>query len=179
MVETTERTATKGGPRSADGRRFEVFVRETESDPLRHVGTVAAPTPDVAHEEASKLFAWYARDVWVCPAEETHRYSASSLVDEEDSEGEAAATDSDPDDATEPRVYEETEGTPMVACGGAPRDNEANENRTSDERTSDEGTSDEGTSNERTGGNDAIDDVNENTDANENTGANGSEADRR
>lgn len=63
MVEKTDRTAGAGGPRSADGRRFEVFVREEEADPLRHVGTVAAPTPDVAHEEASKLFAWYARDV--------------------------------------------------------------------------------------------------------------------
>ena len=104
MVEKTDRTAGPGGPRSADGRRFEVFVREAEADPLRHVGTVAAPTPDAAHEEASELFARYARDVWVCPAEETHRYSAESLAG---------------DDA-EPRVYEETEGTPTVACGGAP-----------------------------------------------------------
>ena len=168
MVETTERTATKGGPRSADGRRFEVFVRETESDPLRHVGTVAAPTPDVAHEEASKLFAWYARDVWVCPAEETHRYSASSLADEQRSEDEATATDSDPADATKARAYEETEDTPTVACGGAPRDTETSENGTIDEGTSDEETSDEGSS-----GNETIDDANENTDTN------GPEADRR
>lgn len=116
MVEKTDRTAGSSGPRSADGRRFEVFVREEGADPLRHVGTVAAPTPDVAHEEASKLFAWYARDVWVCPAEETHRYSAESLADDERS-SDAASTS--PDDA-EPRVYEETEGTPTVACGGVP-----------------------------------------------------------
>ena len=113
MVEKTDRTGGSGGARSADGRRFEVFVREEETDPLRHVGTVAAPTPDAAHEEASKLFAWYARDVWVCPADETHRYSAESLAGDE-AGGEASA------DADEPRVYKETEGTPTVSCGGAP-----------------------------------------------------------
>ncbi|MDZ5810747.1 Htur_1727 family rSAM-partnered candidate RiPP [Halorubrum sp. AD140] len=116
MVEKTDRTAESRGPRSADGRRFEVFVREEEADPLRHVGTVAAPTPDVAHEEASKLFAWYARDVWVCPAEETHRYSAESLTGEDSSSGD----ESHSPDGAEPRVYEETEGTPTVSCGGAP-----------------------------------------------------------
>mgnify|MGYP005844931889 CR=1 FL=1 len=128
MVEKTDRTATEAGPRSADGRRFEVFVRDEEADPLRHVGTVAAPTPDVAHEEASKLFAWYARDVWVCPAEETHRYSAETLgdnegdpaVDREDDEP-RVGDESRIDD--EPRVYEETEG-PSTASGaedGGPR----------------------------------------------------------
>ncbi|EMA67762.1 hypothetical protein C461_08544 [Halorubrum aidingense JCM 13560] len=121
MVETTDRTGGSSGPRSADGRRFEVFVREAESDPLRHVGTVAAPTPDAAHEEASKLFAWYARDVWVCPAAETHRYSAESLADSDDaSDRDSAADDTDREGAAEPRVYEETEGTPTVRCGGAP-----------------------------------------------------------
>jgi len=118
MVEKTDRTGGSDGMRSADGRRFEVFVREREADPLRHVGTVTAPTPDAAHGEASKLFAWYARDVWVCPADETHRYSAGSLADEESGE---AAGDENPD-ADEPRVYEETEGTPTVSCGGAPVD---------------------------------------------------------
>ncbi|MFC7185883.1 Htur_1727 family rSAM-partnered candidate RiPP [Halorubrum yunnanense] len=118
MVEKTDRTAESGGPRSADGRRFEVFVREAEGDPLRHVGTVAAPTPDVAHEEASKLFAWYARDVWVCPAEETHRYSAESLAADDGSADEVPESP----DGDEPRVYEETEGTPTVGCGGAPVD---------------------------------------------------------
>ncbi|EMA59248.1 Htur_1727 family rSAM-partnered candidate RiPP [Halorubrum lipolyticum] len=116
MVEKTDRTGGSNGARSADGRRFEVFVREAEADPLRHVGTVAAPTPDAAHEEASKLFAWYARDVWVCPADETHRYSAESLAD-----GEGGADGDEPTgDSGEPRVYEETEGTPTVSCGGAP-----------------------------------------------------------
>ncbi|EMA65182.1 Htur_1727 family rSAM-partnered candidate RiPP [Halorubrum kocurii] len=127
MVEKTDRTGGSDGARSADGRRFEVFVREEEADPLRHVGTVAAPTPDAAHEEASKLFAWYARDVWVCPAEETHRYSAESLAsDEADAEasrdGGPGGVDAGGSDSDEPRVYEETEGTPTVSCGGAPVD---------------------------------------------------------
>ena len=116
MVEKTDRRENANGPRSADGRRFEVFVREAESDPLRHVGTVAAPTPDAAHEEVSKLFAWYARDVWVCPAAEVSRFSAESLADD-DAEGDANAEDEDGD---EPRVYDETEGTPTASCGGAP-----------------------------------------------------------
>ncbi|MDB2264647.1 Htur_1727 family rSAM-partnered candidate RiPP [Halorubrum ezzemoulense] len=117
MVEKTDRCEGANGPRSADGRRFEVFVREAESDPLRHVGTVAAPTPDAAHEEASKLFAWYARDVWVCPAAEVSRFSAGSLADDG---AEAGESDDGDGDADEPRVYEETEGTPTVSCGGAP-----------------------------------------------------------
>ena len=114
MVEKTDRTGGSNGARSADGRRFEVFVREEEADPLRHVGTVAAPTPDAAHEEASKLFAWYARDVWLCPAAEVSRYSAASLA------GDADGADADAECADEPRVYEETEGTPTVSCGGRP-----------------------------------------------------------
>ncbi|GAA0715913.1 rSAM-partnered protein [Halorubrum trapanicum] len=130
MVEKTDRSEGANGPRSADGRRFEVFVREEESDPLRHVGTVAAPTPDVAHEEASKLFAWYARDVWVCPAAEVSRYSAESLAnDEPEASGnsEAAGGSEAADDADEPRVYEETEGTPTASCGGAPAADTADE----------------------------------------------------
>jgi rSAM-partnered protein len=129
MVEKTDRTEDANGPRSADGRRFEVFVREAESDPLRHVGTVAAPTPDAAHEEASELFAWYARDVWVCPAAEVSRYSAESLADEGDSEadeGDSEAAEG-ADGTDEPRVYEETEGTPTTSRGGAPVDGDGAE----------------------------------------------------
>ena len=75
------KTRAPTGPRSADGRRFEVFIRETASEPLRHVGTVAAPTPETAHEEATALFGWTARDIWVCAAESTHRYTNGSRGD--------------------------------------------------------------------------------------------------
>lgn len=132
MVEKTNRNGGECGPRSADGRRFEVFLREDAPDPMRHVGTVAAPTPDVAHEEASKLFGWYARDIWVTPAAEVHRYSAERLGRSAESadppqneDGTAQASGS----SAEPRVREETEGTPFVRCGGVvpedDRDDEA------------------------------------------------------
>ena len=94
MAEKTDRVH-EDGSRSTDGRRFEVFVREEEADPLRHVGSVAAPTPDAAHEEADALFAPYARDVWVCPAAETHRYSAESLPGGREDAGDATAVDAD------------------------------------------------------------------------------------
>ena len=141
MVEKTDRTAGPGGPRSADGRRFEVFVREAEADPLRHVGTVAAPTPDAAHEEASALFARYARDVWVCPAEETHRYSVESLAgdDRESGDSAAAGDGSSPDGDAEPRGGGETEGTPTVACGGAPVEGDEQESTARDDAPAPEG----------------------------------------
>ncbi|GAA0551240.1 Htur_1727 family rSAM-partnered candidate RiPP [Halorubrum ejinorense] len=126
MVEKTSRSEDAAGPRSADGRRFEVFVRDEESDPLRHVGTVAAPTPDAAHEEASKLFGWYARDVWVCPAGEVSRYSAEPLAGEADGDEGGEAADDEGGEAdgegSEARVHEETEGTPVASCGGSPVD---------------------------------------------------------
>ncbi len=90
MGTQTDRTLEEGS-RSTDGRRFEVFVREAEADPLRHVGTVEAPTPDAAHEEASALFARSARDIWVCPADETHRYVAEPLADGRGDTGDATA----------------------------------------------------------------------------------------
>ncbi len=85
MVETRAST----GSRSADGRRFEVFVRETAAESLRHVGTVAAPTPETAHEEAAALFGWTARDIWVCPTESTRRYTTEPLA-ADDTKGSAA-----------------------------------------------------------------------------------------
>lgn len=96
MADQTEREGGDAGSRSAQGRRFEVFVCEAVSDPLCHVGTVATPTPDIAHGEASDLFGWTARDVWVCPTAETHRYSSESLRADErvrDPEGDGAAAD--------------------------------------------------------------------------------------
>ena len=90
MVETRASTES----RSADGRRFEVFVRETAAESLRHVGTVKAPTPEAAHEEAAALFGWTARDIWVCPAESTHRYTTEPLAAYDDA-ADPAASDTD------------------------------------------------------------------------------------
>ncbi|WP_101297995.1 Htur_1727 family rSAM-partnered candidate RiPP [Halegenticoccus soli] len=79
MVEPVTRSRVGDHPRAAVEREWELFVRETECDPLRHVGSVTAPTPEAAYERATKLFAWYADDVWLCPASETHRYSVHAL----------------------------------------------------------------------------------------------------
>lgn len=108
MVEKARRS--KGGeePRGGDAREWEVFVRDTEDDPLRHVGSVTAPSAEIANEQASRLFAWYATDLWLCPADETRRYSTRSLGDTDDDQ----ATSNDgseptaPDGTPEPRTHE-------------------------------------------------------------------------
>lgn len=79
MVETAERRRVGEQPRGVGEPEWEVFLREDETDPLRHVGSVSAPSADVAHEEATKLFGWCVRDVWVCPAEAVRRYSTHTL----------------------------------------------------------------------------------------------------
>ncbi|MFB6271044.1 MAG: Htur_1727 family rSAM-partnered candidate RiPP [Halobacterium sp.] len=78
-----DRTRVTDAPRSATGREWEVFVREGDDDPLKHVGSVTAATADAAHEHASRLFEWAARDVWLCPADETRRYTTHTLGDED------------------------------------------------------------------------------------------------
>jgi rSAM-partnered protein len=79
MVEKPERNLVGEQPRGAVDPEWEVFVRDDETTSLRHVGSVSAPSAEIAHEEATKLFAWYATDVWICPAEEIRRYSTHSL----------------------------------------------------------------------------------------------------
>lgn len=82
MVEKTERSEVGDHPRGGERREWEIFVRDEESDPMRHVGSVSAPSPGVAHEQATRLFAWFAEDVWICPADEMHRYSTHQLDDD-------------------------------------------------------------------------------------------------
>ncbi|MUV57397.1 rSAM-partnered protein, Htur_1727 family [Halogeometricum rufum] len=85
MVEKPDRHRVGDTPRGADdtgGREWEVFVRGDDDDPLRHVGSVSAPSADVAHEQATKLFAWYADDLWLCPADAVRRYSTHDLDDD-------------------------------------------------------------------------------------------------
>lgn len=81
MAEHNDRSPVDDGPRSATEREWDVFVREETADPLRHVGSVTAPSPDVAHEQASSLFDRWARDVWLCPADAVHRYTSHSLAE--------------------------------------------------------------------------------------------------
>lgn len=120
MVEKTRRTGTRG-PRGTTEPQWEVFVREREGDPMTHVGAIAAPDPEIAHEQASKLFSWYGRDIWVCPANAVTRFSAHEMAgsadDDGEIDGECENNGAIPAGENEPRVYEETEGTPNVRQG--------------------------------------------------------------
>ena len=66
-------------PRADAGREWEVFVRETTDDGLSHVGSVSAPSAELAHEQATALFGHAAETIWLCPADETRRVTRSRL----------------------------------------------------------------------------------------------------
>jgi rSAM-partnered protein len=82
MVEDPEREKIPAGRRAPEGREWEVFIRQAAAEPLQHVGSVREPSPDAAHAAASRLFDWYATDVWVVPAEAVHRYATDTLSDD-------------------------------------------------------------------------------------------------
>lgn len=83
MVDPPVRYRVDGEPSSGDDREWEAFVRDGEGDPLRRAGSVRAPSVEEAYELATRLFAWYARDVWVCPTAEIARYSTDGPEDAE------------------------------------------------------------------------------------------------
>jgi rSAM-partnered protein len=89
MEAPAERVTVAERPRADEGTAFEVFVRDDAEDPLRHVGSVTAEDAEGAYERATRLFAWYADDVWVCPAGEFARFSTHDL----DAAAEPAPTD--------------------------------------------------------------------------------------
>ncbi|WP_123533443.1 Htur_1727 family rSAM-partnered candidate RiPP [Halosimplex salinum] len=66
-------------PRGDVTREWELFVRETSGDPLRHAGSVSAPTAEIAREQAAQLFDWTVETLWVCPADETRRFAADGV----------------------------------------------------------------------------------------------------
>jgi rSAM-partnered protein len=99
MAEPTERRRVDDGDRAPNGREWEVFVRSEGGDPMRHVGSVRATDADGAHELASRLFAWHADDVWVCPSAEMTRYTTHDLAED-------APTASRPTNPQEPRNRE-------------------------------------------------------------------------
>jgi len=70
---------TVDAQRGATSREWEVFCRESEPDPLTHVGSVSAPTAAVAREQATSLFGQSAAALWLCPADETVRIQDDSL----------------------------------------------------------------------------------------------------
>lgn len=66
-------------PRGDETPEWEVFLRDTATDPLRHVGSVSAPTEAVAHEQASSLFGGETHSVWLCPAASVARFTDRDL----------------------------------------------------------------------------------------------------
>ena len=87
---------TVDATRGATSREWEVFCRESEPEPLTHVGSVSAPTAAVAREQATSLFGHAATSLWLCPADETVRVQDESLgvgrVTADDAEGDDAPT---------------------------------------------------------------------------------------
>ena len=67
-------------PRGDRTREWELFVREESEDPLRHAGSVSAPTAEVAREQATTLFGFGVETLWLCPADETHRFVAEDVA---------------------------------------------------------------------------------------------------
>ncbi|MCQ4332662.1 Htur_1727 family rSAM-partnered candidate RiPP [Natronomonas sp. F2-12] len=82
MVERTERRRIEDGDRAPNGREWELFVRSDGSDPMRHVGSVRAADAEGAYELATRLFAWHAEDVWVCPSAAVTRYTTHDLAED-------------------------------------------------------------------------------------------------
>lgn len=80
MSQPVESTGTDA-PRATTGREWEVFVREDEASPLQHAGSVTAPDPEFAREQATQLFGWSTSQLWLCPADEIERLGDSRLED--------------------------------------------------------------------------------------------------
>ncbi len=98
QVEKASRTRVGDEDRGDDLPEWEVFLRDDEDANMSHVGSVSAATAETAHEHASRLFGWFASDVWICPAGEMHRFSTHSLGPE--------GEDATPEDGTESRTTE-------------------------------------------------------------------------
>lgn len=82
MVEKVDRSRVGDYPRGKNEQAWEVFVRDDDDAAMRHVGSVAAPDHSVAYEQATRLFGWYATELWLCPAAEMHRYTTHDLDDD-------------------------------------------------------------------------------------------------
>jgi len=72
-------------PRGATSREWELFVRTAVEAPLTHVGSVSAPSADVAREQATQLFGHEAVALWLCPADEIRRFQRPDLALDADS----------------------------------------------------------------------------------------------
>ena len=66
-------------PRGDTTPEWEVFLRADRSESLRHVGSVSAPSAEIAREQATDLFGWTAHTLWVCRAQDVARFTEREL----------------------------------------------------------------------------------------------------
>lgn len=119
MVEHAHRSKVAGNRRGTPLPQWEVFLRDERTEPLRHVGSVAASSADGAVEHAAALFDWHAADLWVCPAESVERYSSRPLStadtdSSEPSQSGCSPSKNDLPSKKEPGGDEPTTGGPVV-----------------------------------------------------------------
>jgi len=76
---TTDDWHRVDAPRADGSREWEVFLRDAPDDELTHAGSVSAPSADLAHEQATTLFGHAAATIWLCPTDETRRFSRRRL----------------------------------------------------------------------------------------------------
>ncbi|ELK55428.1 MULTISPECIES: Htur_1727 family rSAM-partnered candidate RiPP [Haloferax] len=67
-------------PRIDGSRQWEVFYRDVPTEPMRHVGSVSAPSEDLATEQARTLFGGGDADLWLAPADEFLRLGGNDLA---------------------------------------------------------------------------------------------------
>ena len=77
MTDSDQRTPVSQ-PRADDSPEWEVFLRESSAAPLRHAGSVTAPSSEVAHEQASTLFP-DASTLWLARSDHVARFSERDL----------------------------------------------------------------------------------------------------
>lgn len=65
-------------PRADGTPEWEVFLRESACEPLRHAGSVTAPSADLAREQAGALFP-DAGTLWLCRTDRVARFTEREL----------------------------------------------------------------------------------------------------
>ncbi|AFK18844.1 rSAM-partnered protein [Haloferax mediterranei ATCC 33500] len=78
-------------------RQWEVLFREDSTEPMRHVGSVTAPSGDLAVEQARTLFGDDEGAIWLCPADEMLRLGGNDLQAKGNTSSTAAESEVSPE----------------------------------------------------------------------------------
>ncbi|UIP01418.1 Htur_1727 family rSAM-partnered candidate RiPP (plasmid) [Halobaculum sp. CBA1158] len=92
----SDRRESVAQARADDSPEWEVFLRESSAEPLRHAGSVTAPSTDVAREQASALFP-EASTLWLARSDRVARFTERDLGAEYDGDGAEGDDDADAD----------------------------------------------------------------------------------